>query len=195
MQKTHLFNKNHVPWNAGTGGCKRGHDPSLYVKSSGGIHVCLECKRENNRRYKKRRRGDLPVEERFCICGCGGQPKKGQWLRGHNRKAENPVSKSESNRLWRVDLRVVVLSRYGVGGKPVCVNCGFTDIRALSIDHKNGSGNTHRREIKKWLYLWLRQQGFPPEYQTLCMNCQMIKAVEQNERSRSYIAIPTFKAG
>ena len=40
------------PWNIGLGGCKRGHDPSLYVPMPTGVSVCLGCKRENGKKYR-----------------------------------------------------------------------------------------------------------------------------------------------
>ena len=68
---------------------------------------------------------------------------------------------------------------YG-NGKLACVKCGFDDIRALSIDHIDGGGGKHRRSLgtQGWsrsFYVWLRKQGYPEGYQTLCMNCQWIK--------------------
>lgn len=70
---------------------------------------------------------------------------------------------------------------YG-NGELACVLCGFDDVRALSIDHIKGRGTQHRRGwggIK--IYLWLKQQGYPGGYQTLCMNCQFIKRAENKE--------------
>jgi len=62
--------------------------------------------------------------------------------------------------------------------------CGFADIRALSIDHIDGGGNKHRRFLGFGLfgagqkfYSWLKKEGYPEGYQTLCMNCQWIKRV------------------
>ncbi len=46
------FQPNQSPWNKGTGGCKKGHDPSLYKKMRTGEHVCLACKRINGRKYR-----------------------------------------------------------------------------------------------------------------------------------------------
>ncbi|KKN02260.1 hypothetical protein LCGC14_1119380, partial [marine sediment metagenome] len=72
---------------------------------------------------------------------------------------------------------------YSLAAKPVCVHCGFDDTRALSIDHINSNGHhlrtkdpTHRDTAK-----WLKDNGFPDGYQTLCMNCQWIKKVDNNE--------------
>lgn len=49
------FQKNQIPWNKGSGGCKRGHDPKLYVPMpSSGVYVCLGCKRENGAKYRQK---------------------------------------------------------------------------------------------------------------------------------------------
>jgi hypothetical protein len=49
----------------------------------------------------------------------------------------------------------------------------------LSIDHINGNGSEHRKNNKKirgnHIYEWLKKNKFPIGYQTLCMNCQLIK--------------------
>ena len=75
-------------------------------------------------------------------------------------------------------IRTDVLTHYG-DGELVCVQCGFSDIRALSIDHINEGGNQHRKKIGVgtgvWFYTWLKREGYPLGYQTLCMNCQFIK--------------------
>lgn len=48
--------KGHIPWNKGTGGCKRGHDPRFYVQMPNGVHLCLKCARENNAKWRKANR-------------------------------------------------------------------------------------------------------------------------------------------
>jgi serine/threonine protein phosphatase PrpC len=88
-----------------------------------------------------------------------------------------------------------VLTHYG-NGKCVCVKCGFSDIRSLSIDHINGNGNKHRAEVVRTtakekgtvnggggirFYRWLIKNNLPEGYQTLCMNCQFIKRDENCE--------------
>lgn len=52
--KPHLFKKGQKARNAGTGGCKVGHDPSLYKKLPNGVYVCLGCKRENAKKYRRK---------------------------------------------------------------------------------------------------------------------------------------------
>jgi hypothetical protein len=41
-------------WNIGTGGCKKGHDPSSYILNSANIYVCVECRRENAAKYREK---------------------------------------------------------------------------------------------------------------------------------------------
>ena len=81
------------------------------------------------------------------------------------------------DRRYGVRLKAKVLTHYG-NGRCACVKCGFDDIRALTIDHINGGGAEHRRKIGSYahsIYPWLRINGYPDGYQTLCMNCQWIK--------------------
>jgi hypothetical protein len=83
-------------------------------------------------------------------------------------------------------LKTEVLIHYG-NGKCACVKCGYSDIRALSIDHINGYGNHHRRTDGLGggtdTYRWLKKNNYPNGYQTLCMNCQFLKKVENKEGS------------
>ncbi len=53
-KKPYLFKKGQKPWNAGTGGCTRGHDSDLYRKMPNGVYVCLGCKRENAQKYRRK---------------------------------------------------------------------------------------------------------------------------------------------
>jgi hypothetical protein len=89
-------------------------------------------------------------------------------------------------------LKEDVLTHYG-RGKLACVKCGFSDIRALSIDHINGGGNKERKKLKiggRPFYSYLKASNYPEGYQTLCMNCQWIKRVENNEIHKIPVEIP-----
>jgi hypothetical protein len=53
---------------------------------------------------------------------------------------------------------------------------------ALTIDHVMGGGGRERAKTRYWnFYKWLARRGFPDGYQVLCMNCQMIKKIVNNE--------------
>ena len=76
----------------------------------------------------------------------------------------------------RYKVKREVFEKYG-GCKCAC--CGDTEIVWLSIDHIDGGGNKHRKELKNKcgvnFYNWLKKQNYPDGYQVLCMNCQFGK--------------------
>lgn len=101
-----------------------------------------------------------------------------------SRRQSHPELFREKSRIHRQLLKLDVLTHYG-NGKAACVRCGFDDIRALSIDHVHGDGAAHRKAIQtQHLYLWLKRNKFPEGFQTLCLNCQFIKRIENNELPR-----------
>lgn len=68
-----------------------------------------------------------------------------------------------------------------MGGK--CCVCGFSDFRALQIDHIAGFGGRDRRSITR-CYCNVVQESFlnkENKYQLLCANCNWIKKWENNE--------------
>lgn len=75
---------------------------------------------------------------------------------------------------WYLKKKLDILSHYS-NGDIRCVHCGFDDIRALSIDHIDGGGASHRKMTGNDIYGWLKRNGYPDGYQVLCMNCQLIK--------------------
>ena len=82
-------------------------------------------------------------------------------------------------------LKEEVLRHYG-NGRLACVNCGYWDIRALSIDHVNNDGAKHRKELKhKDIYKWLKENDYPDGFQTLCMNCQWVKKAKESDHKRT----------
>ncbi len=94
-----------------------------------------------------------------------------------------------SNIRRSLEVKTEVITHYG-NGKCACVNCGFKDIRALSIDHINGGGNQERKRFNisgKGMYYWLKKNNLPIGYQTLCMNCQFIKrmTLDENRQGRA----------
>lgn len=85
------------------------------------------------------------------------------------------------NRELTKRLKVEVLAHYG-GGVLACVKCGKAQLPCLSLDHINGNGNRHRRELgASGVYRWAKKNHYPGGYQTLCMNCQFIKKDKRRE--------------
>ena len=72
-----------------------------------------------------------------------------------------------------------------LGGK--CERCGFTDKRALQVDHVHGGGSEERRRLGS--YTFYRQAlisvlAGEGRYSLLCANCNWIKRWEENEAPR-----------
>jgi cytochrome c553 len=72
--------------------------------------------------------------------------------------------------------KLAALIQYG-GDPPTCKCCGESIVAFLTIDHKDGGGNAHRRSLNglggRNFYVWLRKQGWPKGYQVLCFNCNV----------------------
>jgi hypothetical protein len=100
----------------------------------------------------------------------------------HEHKDEIKANVKRTGVELRRRQRTAVLYHYS-NGTMACVQCGFSDVRALCLDHVNGGGTEHRRKLRNGInvWLWLARHGFPPGYQILCANCNMIKAREEDE--------------
>jgi hypothetical protein len=97
---------------------------------------------------------------------------------------KNKIKIKEISKKRNLKNKIDALTHYG-NGKCACVRCGYDDIRALSIDHINGGGAKHRREINNGggsrIYNWLIKNEYPNGFQTLCLNCQFLKREENKE--------------
>lgn len=64
-------------------------------------------------------------------------------------------------------------------GKCCCSCCGEPRLEFLAIDHIDGGGAKHRKELGggrsahggQRFYAWLRKNGYPSGYRVLCHNC------------------------
>lgn len=64
-----------------------------------------------------------------------------------------------------------------------CVKCGFTDVRALQVDHINGGGHREVSSIGQY-HVMKKVLNGDDGYQLLCANCNWIKRVENQELKR-----------
>lgn len=86
----------------------------------------------------------------------------------------NKIKGQANNRRYQQKLRKDVIERYG--GRCIC--CGEVELVFLAIDHINGGGSKHRREVAGFgsqFYRWLRDNDFPEGFQVLCHNCNFAK--------------------
>jgi len=100
-------------------------------------------------------------------------------------RIENKEKIRQKDRECHQRLKIEVLTHYGQG-RLRCVRCGFDDdFHALSLDHIDGGGEEDRRKFGAGVsfFYYLRRNNYPTGFQTLCMNCQFIKAWENKEFS------------
>lgn len=118
--------------------------------------------RENNpesaQKAKRKYRSTMPDEIRQR------ENERSQQYRQSHKEAVNKAKNGYNKRV-----RAIVLEHYG----NKCTCCGETKPEFLCMDHINGGGSQHRKEIKRNIYYWLRSQDYPPEFRILCHNCNL----------------------
>ena len=124
-----------------------------------------EKEREKSKRYQEENKEEIKAKAKIYR----QTPRAKELARARGRKYNRRI-------------RSEVLERLG----GICVKCGFTDTRALQIDHIHGDGPADRKNIGYSVVLHLYILKLPLEeakekYQVLCANCNVIKAREMNE--------------
>ena len=135
-----------------------------------------EKQREYDRKYKRgwieknKEKYDKYISEwrnnnREKVNGYG---RKHYWL---NREKEINRIMSGNRKRYRRQ-RIEAIEHYGAK----CECCNEDRIQFLCIDHKNGGGTNHKKEL--WakhitIYEWLIKNNFPEGFRLLCHNCNM----------------------
>jgi hypothetical protein len=91
--------------------------------------------------------------------------------------------------------KIKVLEAYG-GENYCCACCGEKHYEFLSIDHINGDGKAHRKELGltgNKFYKWLIKNNFPKGFQVLCMNCNFAKGLYGHCPHKYVVARPASK--
>jgi hypothetical protein len=141
----------------------RGHDPA--------------CKQCHSARAKAKWRESgyaASVTEQVCS-GCGQLKPSAAFKTNKWRQAGITAlcrtCIAETQVAWRNKQRQKVLEAYG--GRCEC--CGENRAEFLAIDHVDGGGGKHRRELGKdsqRMYTYLRRLNYPREgFRLLCHNC------------------------
>uniref|UniRef100_A0A6M3JZH6 Putative HNH endonuclease n=1 Tax=viral metagenome TaxID=1070528 RepID=A0A6M3JZH6_9ZZZZ len=146
--------------------CKEEKDISEFTFSTGREHSwCRPCRNSQKRAW--------------ALCN----PDKVQAQHKCYYKNNRQYAKQRAQD-YRVKLKYTVLEHYS-RGEPKCAVCGEKDIIVLCIDHINGHGQEHRRQIGRTsgsaFYNWLIINGFPKGFQVLCFNCNMRKRFNNQE--------------
>lgn len=80
---------------------------------------------------------------------------------------------------YRRRIRLMALTHYSP--ELVCKCCNNNNYQELTIDHIDGNGGEHRRNIFSYdpssrdFYVWLKNHGFPEGFQVLCRRCNSSK--------------------
>lgn len=148
-----------------------------------------EINRERSRLFREANAGKTVRTCTRCKVekpiGAFGSSKKtwdgrGTWCADCMRE----YNRLEMRRLVK-ELRSYCLQK--LGGQ--CLRCGFSDARALQIDHVNGGGSKESRTTRLGTPRYYRKvfAAVAGIYQLLCANCNWIKRHERGETPpRSY---------
>ncbi|HZU04228.1 MAG TPA: HNH endonuclease signature motif containing protein [Ktedonobacteraceae bacterium] len=104
--------------------------------------------------------------------------KKLEWMAAHPEKTRR------WKREWVRKLRQSAIE--ALGG--ACVLCGYTDIRALEIDHITPIRNSKNRIDNPSLFMSI-VRGNTENLQVLCANCHAIKTYEENAKQGESTAV------
>lgn len=152
--------------------------------------MTLEEKREYDRESSKRYRDRHPERARANVERyrkkhlevCCERAKR--WHLNHPEWRTNYYIKNKEEILARHkrrkrEIKEEVFKAYGGA---FCSCCGETIVEFLTIDHINGNGAEHRKELGKSytgtrFYYWLMRKNYPPGFQVLCFNCNCAKSI------------------
>jgi hypothetical protein len=98
----------------------------------------------------------------------------------YNKENSNKIA--QTKQLYRRKLKIAVLNHYGDS----CNECGEDNFYYLTIDHINNDGNIDRKNGLSSghnFYHWLIKNNFPPQFRTLCFNCNCSTSVMEDHKN------------
>lgn len=124
------------------------------------------------------------MEEEMIICSVCKKEKGINRFAIRTDQKGNPLRKeckdciNKRTRINWKNLKIEIFNHYGWQ----CKCCGETIKEFLSLDHINNDGYLDKnpngdKKSGKELYLLVKSQSFPNKYQTLCMNCNWGKKI------------------
>ncbi len=147
-------------------------------KPDGLQSICKTCKKDIDKKYHECNKDKIKTKKREYYL------KNKAYI---VKKSSNySVANREKCRVWSTraknKLKAEVFARYCNGD--VKCTCGQDNIDLLTIDHVNGGGNKHRKEmgIKTAgyaFYRWLYKNSYPEGFQVLCWNCNFKKRLQE----------------
>lgn len=148
-------------------------NPTTRDKHSGKCIVCtlLYVKKryaQNSKKlqaYVNQRHRNLLLQGKCVSCGKGViAPDSAQYCKTCRER------KRITRRRRYDQLRLEAFAHYGGA---ICKCCGEKETRFLTLDHINGGGNKHRKEMTSYMYKWIQKKGYPDGLQVLCWNCNL----------------------
>ena len=149
---------------------------------------CIECHVTHpQKEFTKLRRGKEIILSKCNHCRelikrrYDKNPEHVRWRAKNNQKNKKDHRRNYIREYHR-RIRKEVIDH--LGGK--CIRCGFSDPRALQVDHVNGEGwIEHRGKTRLPTYSYSKKVlSYPADvgpYQLLCANCNWIKRYENEE--------------
>jgi hypothetical protein len=130
-------------------GCKNPAKPGCVVCQ---LHIDEDSARSSERYKTFKAAGLCPF--------CGDPPIPDESVCAYHK---------EKYRDYRLAVKMDALAAYGC----VCAVCGCNDVEILEINHIDGGGGAHRREVSNGLggysfYLWLKREAYPEGFNVLC---------------------------
>jgi hypothetical protein len=140
-----------------------------HVEGGGNKHRLKEKISSGPQFYRWLKKNTYPPGYRVLCMNCQFKEVKSHRILSTNKKA---ICSRKKRRKTKIQT-------FTVYGGCRCVSCGIEDLDVLSVDHIDGGGNKHRKEVGGGheFYCYLRKNNFPDKdkYQILCMNCQFKK--------------------
>jgi len=143
-----------------------------------GYFSCRLCRQEKNRIY-----GALPKKKEYRKKNKEHIKKKNKEYYFLNREKALLLAKA-----YQLKTKLEVLSHYS-DGTPTCKHCGEKNIKFLCLDHVEGGGKEHKRQIGGsggFVYLWARKNNYLPVFQVLCHNCNTRKGSSTIKSENKY---------
>ena len=121
--------------------------------------LTASVQRANRKKWYKEHRNNPKYREKVKIYG-----------ERYRKKYIKQIHKRNTERWWRYRMEI-----FDVLGGRKCKKCGFSDVRALHIDHKFGGGSKEIRKMKSMAQYKKVIFASKERYQILCANCNFIK--------------------
>lgn len=92
---------------------------------------------------------------------------------------KNREKELERGRTKHFKYKMQTLEKVSGSKTPTCIRCGYSDIRALTINHKKGDGNTDLARTHGIYILIALGKRKTDDLEVMCMNCNKIFEYER----------------